>query len=464
MEDRADTIPGFTMQSENFFLKFITGFQKGVSSKLLEYETDWYEVMEIILSRLQDEQEDKDKFEIIASRDLEYWAKMQPGGDSLNLRIRAVLEEKRYFEPPSGSRKALRLNFNDRYSTQVLFHVTKKVFLRSLREVSAEAVADLIEKEAILDKLNAELPGHLIDEVRKSYHNCWTPRFFRTNVLRLPCAPNCSCKNGSLVARLAASSQNEPINTEPASENAPDPLAVPEENILDEAILEPPPSSSTTESSSSSSSSPSTSSASTSSPRSKTPSIKKKRTFKRKFARRKAAIKDKGASNRERKSKECDNCSAKTKVSTRSNCGIRDNKDSPKRLASAAISTRSKTKGLTGLKVKIKQLHIEIETLVMKVSGRKHKVDVPDSSRRKSSRLNSLKERLFSKGRKRSASKEDIFEPRPVHASKRSKLSLNNRTLRKLRSNDAHDTKSTKRSLRSNFADSSSARKKRRHS
>ena len=102
MEDRADTIPGFTMQSENFFLKFITGFQKGVSSKLLEYETDWYEVMEIILSRLQDEQEDKDKFEIIASRDLEYWAKMQPGGDSLNLRIRAVLEEKRYFEPPSG--------------------------------------------------------------------------------------------------------------------------------------------------------------------------------------------------------------------------------------------------------------------------------------------------------------------------------------------------------------------------
>ena len=89
-----------------------------VSSRLLEYGTDWYEVMEIILSRLQDEQEDKESFEVIAGRDLEYWAKMQPGGDSINLKIRAMLEEKRYFEPPAGSRIALlRLVFNDRFST-----------------------------------------------------------------------------------------------------------------------------------------------------------------------------------------------------------------------------------------------------------------------------------------------------------------------------------------------------------
>ena len=88
-QERADTVPGFTMQSENFYLKFITGLQCGVSSRLLEYETDWYEVMEIILSRLQDEQEDKERFEVIASRDLEYWV---------------MLEEKRYFESPAGFR------------------------------------------------------------------------------------------------------------------------------------------------------------------------------------------------------------------------------------------------------------------------------------------------------------------------------------------------------------------------
>ena len=40
--DHPDTVPGFMMQSQNFVLKFITGMQKGVISKLLEMETDWF--------------------------------------------------------------------------------------------------------------------------------------------------------------------------------------------------------------------------------------------------------------------------------------------------------------------------------------------------------------------------------------------------------------------------------------
>ena len=145
--------------------------------------------MEIILSRLQDEPEDKERFEVIASRDLEYWAKVQPGGDFINLKIRVILEEKRYFEPPAGSRKALRLVFNDRFSTQVLFHVRKKVLMRSLLEIAAVSVADLVAGEETLPQLRAELPGHLIPEVRRALHNCWTPRFFRTKIVRARAPP-----------------------------------------------------------------------------------------------------------------------------------------------------------------------------------------------------------------------------------------------------------------------------------
>ena len=61
-----------------------------VSSRLLEYETVWYKVME--------------RVEVIASGDLDYWAKMQPGGNSINLKIRVMLEEKIYFEPPAEPR------------------------------------------------------------------------------------------------------------------------------------------------------------------------------------------------------------------------------------------------------------------------------------------------------------------------------------------------------------------------
>jgi len=192
MDQHADTVPGFTMQSESFYLKFVTGLQCGVSSKLLEYETDWYEVMEILLSRLQDEPENKEKFEIIASRDLEYWARIQPGGDTLNLKIIVNLEEKRYFLPPIGSRKTLRLVFNDRFKTQVLFHARKKMLLKSLRYLAAIAVANQFNKEEGIEKLETEIPKSLIPDVKKAFHNCWTPRFFRTKIVA--CPPWCSCK------------------------------------------------------------------------------------------------------------------------------------------------------------------------------------------------------------------------------------------------------------------------------
>ena len=66
-EEQPDTLPGFKMQSENFVLKFVTGLQKGVCSKLLEYETDWYDMMEIILSRLEDEPVNQANFQVTKS-------------------------------------------------------------------------------------------------------------------------------------------------------------------------------------------------------------------------------------------------------------------------------------------------------------------------------------------------------------------------------------------------------------
>ena len=63
-DDQQDTMPGFKMQSKNFVLKFITGLQKGVCSKLLEFETDWYDMMEILLSRLEDEPVNQHKFQV----------------------------------------------------------------------------------------------------------------------------------------------------------------------------------------------------------------------------------------------------------------------------------------------------------------------------------------------------------------------------------------------------------------
>ena len=446
-EERADTVPGFTMQSENFYLKFITGLQCGVSSRLLEYETDWYEVMEIILSRLQDEQENKEGFEAIASRDLEYWAKMQPGGDSLNLQIRCLLEEKRYFEPPAGSRKALRLVFNDRFSTQVLFHVRKKMFLKSLRELSAVAVADLVAKEETFKSLGSELPLHLIPEVRRAFNDCWTPRFFRTKLVRYPCPPSCSCKSRiytSYVAQLISRSNlsnplPQPQPHQPvAAEPQPEPLALPPP-VEEIAPLQPSPSEPLK-----------SSKASKQAPR---------KSIRRKSRRTRAKSK---RLSKEDKSKDCENCSNKSRVSTRSSCSQKSIKQS----SQESSKQGRQNKYLKGLRVKIRQIHFEFESLVMKVRGKKRKAEEKvESPRRKSSRLVILKDSLrdLSKSRKSLPTKEDIFEPRSLRNSfKKAKLSLSRHP--KAQVNSPSDKRAVKRTLRSNVLDASSARKRRRHS
>merc|ERR1719414_213217 len=114
MNEHPDTIPGFTLHSDTFYLEFLTGKHGGLTSTQLEFQTDWFEVMEILLARLEDQPENKEMFETVASRDLEAWAREQPGGDTLSLRIVVTLEERNnLLLAPLGMRKTLVLTFND---------------------------------------------------------------------------------------------------------------------------------------------------------------------------------------------------------------------------------------------------------------------------------------------------------------------------------------------------------------
>ena len=427
--DRADTVPGFLMQSENFYLKFITGLQCGVSSKLLEYETDWYEVMEIILSRLQDEPESKERFEVSASRDLEYWARVQPGGEALNLKIRVLLEEKRYFQPPSGSRKTLRLVFNDRFSTQVLFHVRKKQFLTSLRNIAAAAVADQVDNEGQIDQLTAEIPGILIPVVKKSFKNCWTPRYFRSGLLS--CPPWCSCK----VSNLAATQPPAP----PRPLQPPQPLEPPQ----------PQPSSSGTG--------------------------KAGKRLPRKSA--KKSRKPSREDNRRKRCGTCEKCSRKAKksrgkVSTKVNFKDKSqHSDSEKKPSADNKEDLTMEQGqnseqvLRKYKAQLKQLKSRLKSLVsVKRLKKDSKVDEEETPKRKSPRLRKLKERLIHLGQNKSSMKrENIFEPRPNTRSQSASQAAAGGS-KAAKPNKFTESKPVKRSLRSQVLESASARKKRRHS
>ena len=110
-------------------------------------------------------------------------------------------------------------------------------------------------------------------------------------------------------------------------------------------------------------------------------------------------------------------------------------------------------------------MHIEIESLVMKVKGKKPRVEAKAENKlRTSSRLSSLKQSLIdlSKSRKRAGTSEEIFEPRPAASGSSSESSR--KSLRKLPTRVSTRENAFKRTLRSQMLDNSSARKKRRHS
>ena len=157
----ADTHPGFTMQSEGFYLKFVAVLQRGVSNRREEYETDWFEVMEILLSRLEDEPENKEQFEMTATRDLERWARMQ-------LKMQVSLEE-------NGSRIRLIIKGNRLMpQTEVIFYVKKKILLKSLKVLAAEGVADHLSSEESIIKLGGVIPNSLILSVQSAFQTSWT--------------------------------------------------------------------------------------------------------------------------------------------------------------------------------------------------------------------------------------------------------------------------------------------------
>jgi len=175
-----ETVPGFTLQSPHFMVKFLAGFQKGLVSEILKYETDWMEVMVIILDMLEMFPNSVKSTQNFMASTLENWISSQPGAEHLNIKANAILEEKVFFTPPLGSKKSLKISFTDNFKTEVLFHIKKRTTLKSLKDLCSSAVVDNLKTKEDIDKL--EIPISLIDNLVQEFGNDWSSRYHRNNI------------------------------------------------------------------------------------------------------------------------------------------------------------------------------------------------------------------------------------------------------------------------------------------
>lgn len=155
-----------------FSLKFMSASQQGQLSHLLEYQTDWKEVMQILLTSLETCPTNKTEVEERGSEKLEEWALTQEGGEELELKVRVVISEKRYFQ--SDGLKSLRLVFNDMFKTVVLFNVRRKKLMKSLKKMSAEVVSSRLSCTEDISRL--EIPRGLIRDLEMAYEDSWRVR------------------------------------------------------------------------------------------------------------------------------------------------------------------------------------------------------------------------------------------------------------------------------------------------
>lgn len=174
------TKPGFQMESSMFNIKFMWAKQKKQVSYLLEEETDWKEVMKILLNSLDSFPTNITEVELLSSNKLEEWALTQEGGDELQLKVDVKISEKKYYQ--TDSIKHLKLIFNDMFKTVVLFEVRRKQVMKTLRMLSAEMVSSLLNMEEEVYKL--EIPTTLYTNIRTAFKDDWRMRTIDTSHMK----------------------------------------------------------------------------------------------------------------------------------------------------------------------------------------------------------------------------------------------------------------------------------------
>jgi len=167
----SESSPGYTLSSPSFSLTFLQARQLGEANYALEYETDWQEVMAILLSCLALHPSTSSQAAELASSRLEAWALLQQGGDLLQLRIRTRVKDKPLGLRTSPTTKTLTLEFSDPRKTTITFEVVRRLQMMSLKRLGAAAVVENLRCVLRVDEL--ELPMTLLSDLQEAQADSW---------------------------------------------------------------------------------------------------------------------------------------------------------------------------------------------------------------------------------------------------------------------------------------------------
>eukprot|EP00092_Neocalanus_flemingeri_P034998 GFUD01038082.1.p1 GENE.GFUD01038082.1~~GFUD01038082.1.p1 ORF type:complete len:218 (-),score=53.04 GFUD01038082.1:254-907(-) len=170
------TPPGYTMDSPNMSIMFISAHQVGLGSHSAEYVLGWSKVMGFIRDVFE-EVNKMEKILALLNKLLKNWAEQGWMGRGRPIKLNLKISEEEFFPPPRGQMKQIKIQFFDELATSVKFFIRRKAFQNSstLKQLTLKKLSLLIKTVEDVDSL--ELPRDLGHELKDEIVSCWKFRY-----------------------------------------------------------------------------------------------------------------------------------------------------------------------------------------------------------------------------------------------------------------------------------------------
>ena len=155
------TNPGTKQETKNYEIIFVAGHQDNVGCYFVEYESNWIQLMRLILASLESEDTFKD-ISLFLNRYLRRY--MSPG-----INVRVEIFNQTYF--PKKLTKSLHLSFTDPSRTTLVFLIRRRQVLKSLKDISIQNVTGQVIRSS--DVRCLEIPMSLKQDLVAEAQSIW---------------------------------------------------------------------------------------------------------------------------------------------------------------------------------------------------------------------------------------------------------------------------------------------------
>ena len=173
------SFPGYALKYKNHVIEFEMAFQEGFFSSILEYESNWTELMKMMGFAF--ELHDDLKMIEVSTKEMSVaWLLLSEENHNLEFNVKVVIKERQCYL--AGRRKQVTIHFGDELRTDLRFLVTRLRKLQSLRDMAVGTITESLAFDKDEEIEHFEIPKSLKEDLRMGLISQWTTRWHKISI------------------------------------------------------------------------------------------------------------------------------------------------------------------------------------------------------------------------------------------------------------------------------------------